>query len=200
MTEHTGRAGDGTRRVILLIGMTLDGYNAGGWTPRATRAEDKTEMFDEVWRQLENVDTFLLGRVTFELWQRHWPLLGTAPSSSVFEKKFSAYIDGIQKVVYSHTLDSVSWHNSRLVTGSIAEDVARMKQTPGGDMVIAGGARIAAAFGAADLIDEYRLWLHPEIRGHGDPVLAKLQQRKELELLDAKTFRSGAVSLRLSER
>ena len=198
MTQQTGREGDGTRRVVLLMGMTLDGFNAGGWTPRAARSEDSAEMFDEVWRQLETVDTFLMGRVSFELWQRHWPALATNPASSDFEKQFSRYVDDIQKVVYSHSLTSASWRNSRLATGSLADDVARMKQAPGRDMIIAGGGRIAAAFGEAGLIDEYRLWLHPVIAGHGEPLLGKLERHQELKLLEAKTFRSGGITLRLS--
>jgi dihydrofolate reductase len=86
------------------------------------------------------------------------------------------------------------------VTGSIAEDVAHMKQTPGRDMVIAGGSRIAAAFGELGLIDEYRLWLHPTILGQGEPLLGRLKDRMELRLIEAKPFRAGVVSLHLARR
>jgi dihydrofolate reductase len=182
------------------MGMSLDGFGAAGWTPHGTRPEDTDEMFAEVWRQLETVDTFLFGRVSFELWQRAWPPLAASPQSSAFDQRFSRYVDDIHKVVYSRTLGSVSWRNSRLVTGSIAEDVARMKQTPGRDMVIAGGSRIAAAFGELGLIDEYRLWLHPTILGQGEPLLGRRKDRMELRLIEAKPFRSGVVSLHLARR
>lgn len=200
MAKRTQQHDESTRRVVLLMGMSLDGFGAGGWTPSAERPADRDEMLDEVWRQLEGVDTFVLGRVSFELWHRHWPQFATDPGSGAFERKFGQYIDGIQKVVYSRTLDSVSWRNSRLVTGPIAEDVARMKQRSGGDIVIAGGSRIAAAFSELGLIDEYRLWIHPAIYGRGEQLLGKLTQRRELETIDAKTFRSGCVSLRLVPR
>ena len=200
MTEQTRQYSEGSRRVVLLMGMSLDGFGADGWTPSNARPEDYGEMHDDVWRQLETVDTFVFGRVTFEVWQRAWPPLATDPKSSAFDQRFSRYINDIQKVVYSRTLASVSWRNARLVTGSIAEDVARMKETAGRDMVIAGGSRIAAAFGELGLIDEYRLWVHPNILGHGVPLLGKLTERKELKLLDAKTFRSGVVSLHLVPR
>lgn len=200
MTEQTRQYREGSRRVVLLMGMSLDGFGAEGWTPSSARPEDYGEMFDEVWRELETVDTFVFGRVTFEVWQRAWAPLATDPKASAFEQRFSRYINDIQKVVYSRTLDSVSWRNALLVAGSIAEDVARMKQTAGRDMVIAGGSRIAAAFGELGLIDEYRLWVHPKILGHGVPLLGKLTERKELRLLDAKTFRSGVVSLHLVPR
>ena len=200
MTEQTGRHARASRRVVLLMGMSLDGVGAGGWTPSHARPEDEGEMFDEVWRQLETVDTFLFGRVSFEIWQRAWPPLASDSNSSAFEQRFSRYVDDIQKVVYSRTLESVSWRNARLVTGSIAEDVARMKRTPGRDMIIAGGSRIAAAFGELGLIDEYRLWLHPAILGHGEPLLGKVKERKDLRLIEAKPFRSGAVVLHLVPR
>lgn len=200
MTEQTGQHARESRRVVLLMGMSLDGFGAGGWTPSRARPEDEGEMFDEVWRQLETVDTFLFGRVSFEIWQRAWPPLATDSKSSAFEQRFSRYVDDIQKVVYSRTLESVSWRNARLVTGSIAEDIARMKRTPGRDMIIAGGSRIAAAFGGLGLIDEYHLWLHPTILGHGEPLLGKVKERKDLRLIEAKPFRSGAVALHLVPR
>jgi dihydrofolate reductase len=200
MSEQTRRDADGTRRVILLMGMSLDGFGAEGWTPHNARPEDQGEMLDEVWRQLESVDTFLFGRVSFEIWERAWPPLATKPESSDFTKRFARYVDDIQKVVYSHSLTSVSWRNARLVTGSIAEDVTQMKRSPGRDMVIAGGSLLAQAFGELGLIDEYRPWLHPKIMGHGTQLLGRLGQRRELELLESKAFRSGAVTLHLTPR
>lgn len=200
MTEQARPYGERPRHTILLMGMSLDGFGAEGWTPANTRPDDRGEMLDEIWRQLETVDTFLFGRVGFEVWQRAWSALAADPKRSAFEQRFSRYITDVQKVVYSRTLESVSWHNSRLATGSIAEDVARLKQTPGGDMVIPGGAHIASSFGELGLIDEYRLWVHPKILGHGVPALGKLEQRKELRLLEAKTFHSGVISLHLVPR
>jgi len=197
MPEQTKVGAPATRHVILLMGMGLDGYGAEGWLPPVTRGKDVEEVHDEVRRQLASVDTFLFGRVSFELWQDVWPALANDPRSSAFEKEFSRLNERMQKVVYSHTLKSVTWDNSRLARGSLAEDVANMKRTPGGDLAIVGGPRIARAFGELGLIDEYRLWIHPTIIGSGTLLLGGQGKPRDLDIIDEKTFGAAGLSLHL---
>jgi dihydrofolate reductase len=189
-----------TRKVILLMGMGLDGYGAGGWTPPVTWGQDVAEIHDEVRRQLASIDTFLFGRVCFELWQEVWPAQAENPRSSSFEKEFSRLTDRMQKVVYSRTVKSVTWQNSRLASGSLADDVAGMKREPGGDLAIVGGPRIAREFGELGLIDEYRLWIHPTIMGSGTPLLGNQGKPRELDVIDAKAFGTGGLCLHLRPR
>jgi dihydrofolate reductase len=197
MPDQTNVDATATRKVVLLMGMGLDGYGAEGWLPPVTRGKDVEEVHDEVRRQLASVDTFLFGRVSFELWQDVWPALADNPRSSAFEKEFSRLTDRMHKVVYSHTLKAVTWQNSRLVNGSLADDVARMKRTPGGDLAIVGGPRIAHAFGELGLIDEYRLWIHPTIIGSGTPLLGSQGTPRDLDIIHEKSFGPGGLSLHL---
>lgn len=80
------------------------------------------EIHEEMRRQLASIGTFLFGRACFELWEKVWPPLAQDPASSSFEREFSGLVERIQKVVYSKTLQSVSWHNSRLAKESLAEE------------------------------------------------------------------------------
>jgi dihydrofolate reductase len=193
-TQHEMRE---TRKVVLLMGMSIDGYGAGGWTPPVTWGADIEDMHDEVRRQLASIDTFLFGRVSFELWEKFWPAMADDPRSAAFEKEFSRLTDAVQKVVYSKTLKSAAWQNSRLVNGSIADDVARMKRTSGRDLAIVGGPRLARAFGELGLIDEYRLWIHPTIAGSGTPLLGNEGTARDLDVVDVKAFGTGGLSVHL---
>lgn len=197
MSTETTHDAHGARKVVLLMGMTLDGYGAEGWIPPVTWGKNSDDVHDELRRQLASIDTFLFGRESFVLWEKVWPAVADDPRSTTFEKEFSRKTDAIQKVVYSKTLKSVRWHNSRLVTGAIADDVAQMKRTHGRDMAIVGGPRIAQAFGELGLIDEYRLWIHPRIAGSGTPLLGTTGTPRELEIVDVNTFGSGGFSLHL---
>lgn len=185
------------RKVVLLMGMSLDGFGAWGWSPPAAQPADRDAVHNEIRRQLDSVDTFLLGRKCYELWETGWPLMGQRETSSPFEKEFSRFADQVQKVVYSKSLKTANWQNTRLASGSIADDVKRMKQTPGRDMAIVGGPTIARAFGDLGLIDEYRLWVHPNLLGTGTPLLGSNGQRRDLELLDVRTFGSAGSRFHL---
>ena len=200
MTTETKNATHDGRKVVLLMGMGLDGFGAGGWTPPVNRGLNVEEINNELRQQLASIDTFLFGRVSFELWEKVWPPMAQQPGSSSFTKEFSRLTDGMKKVVYSKTLKSVTWQNSRLVNGSIADDVAEMKRTTGGDLAIVGGPRIARAFGELGLIDEYRLWIHPTILGSGTPLLGNQGEARDLDIIDAKTFGANALCLHLRPR
>lgn len=185
------------RKVVLLMGMSVDGFGAGGWTPPVTWGKDIEDVHAEVRQQLSSIDTFLFGRVCFQLWEEFWPSMARDPASSAFEKEFSRLTDQMDKVVYSKTLKSATWEHSRLVRGSIADDVAQMKRSAGRDMAIVGGPRIAHALGELGLIDEYRVWIHPTIAGKGTPLLGAPEQRRDLDIIDVKTFGAGGACLHL---
>lgn len=185
----------GTRKVVLIMGMTIDGFGAPGWTPSATWQLPVVQ--EAVREQLRSVDTFIFGRTTYEVWRKYWPGVAADPTSTDFEREFSRMTDEVQKVVYSRSLETATWRNSRLVSGSIVDDVARMKGVPGGDLAIVGGPRIARAFGDLGLIDEYRLWIHPTVQGTGTPLLGAPEQARSLEFVSARAFGSGALSMHL---
>jgi dihydrofolate reductase len=140
------------------------------------------------------VSTFLYGRRMYELMSGYWPTAESDPSVTPVEVEFARIWTTKPKVVFSRTLDEVSW-NSRLVREGAIEEVARLKAEPGFDMDV-GGATLASAFIRAGLIDEFRLALHPVVLGGGTPFLPRLEDRLDLLLLEARTFQSGVVYLR----
>lgn len=179
--------------------VSLDGFVCGSDGELDWEAKD-----DEVGRYLipellSTVDTMLLGRVLYQGFEQYWPTAATNPSLPPDLIEFAHWVVNSPKVVFSTTLEEVSWNNSRLVKvkneDDIVQEVQRLKQAEGGDMVLFGGARIAETFVRLGLVDEYRIKLQPIVLGTGRPLFKDIKERMHLKLLKSKGFDSGVVAL-----
>lgn len=172
------------RKVTLGMNVSLDGYVAtvDGRLDWAFANFD-AELGASAIETLSQLDTGLLGRVNYEEQSAVWPNQ-QGPMADI--------MNTLNKIVFSKTLSQVTWSNSRLATGSPAEEIARLKQQPGRDIGVAGGARFAQSLSKEGLIDEYRLTMHPVVLGSGLPLfVAPLK----LKLVSARTLASGVVIL-----
>jgi dihydrofolate reductase len=129
----------------------------------------------------------LFGRVTYEGMAAYWPS-ATGEVADI--------MNAIPKVVFSRTLARADWNNTRLVTGDAERDVPRLKQQPGKDLLIFGGAKLTASLTRAGLIDEYRLGLNPVVLGAGSPLFKPESGGMKMKLLEARAFLTGCVLLR----
>jgi dihydrofolate reductase len=143
--------------------------------------------------RLAAMSAFLDGRVTYELMASFWPTADRDPSISAPMAEFAGIWRDMPKIVYSRTLERAHW-NTTIVREVVAEDVHRLKAEPGGDLAL-GGADLAAAFRRLDLIDEYRLYVHPVILGAGRPLFPESGQTTDLRLVDTQRFGNGVVAL-----
>ncbi len=180
--------------------MTLDGYSTGpneemDYLPPFTDEAMWQDLHEEMWRNLAGIDTLILGRRTYQIWEQYWPAAAKNPQSTDNDKKFSRFADETKKIVISSTLNSVDWKNSVLVKANIAEEIQKLKQQPGKNIGVAGGATVAQSLAKLGLIDQYMLIVHPVILGKGKPLLKELGNRQNLKLVGTKTFNSGAVEL-----
>src|SRR6266516_3124443 len=98
------------------------------------------------------------------------------------------------KIVYSRTLERADW-NATVVRDVVVEEVMELKKQSGGDLVL-GGADLAATFRHLDLVDEYRLYVHPVVLGRGKPLFQPSDAKIDLELAETRTFGNGVVLLR----
>ncbi|HYM80770.1 MAG TPA: dihydrofolate reductase family protein [Candidatus Limnocylindria bacterium] len=152
---------------------------------------------------LRSVDGMLFGRVAYELLAKYWPMAGTAAAeeapggftSKEREVAFAERMNSIPKIVYSTTLMNPSWTPARVVRQVTADDIARLKREPGKDLVLFAGVNLASVFIDLDLVDEYRLMVHPVALGGGKPLFNGLESERRLKLLRSKTFGSGVVLL-----
>ena len=192
------------RKVILSMQMTLDGFSTGpndemDYLPPFTDEKMWRDLHEEMWKNLEAADTFILGRRTYQIWENYWPAAASNPQSTESDKRFSRFADEAQKIVVSSTLDRVEWKNTKLIKDNIAEEIQKLKQQSGKNLVVAGGATVAQTFAKLGLIDEYLIVVHPVILGKGKLLLKDLNVRQNLKLIGTRTFNSGAVELSYSK-
>ena len=125
---------------------------------------------------------------------RYWETAGENPSAPEHELEFAEIWNRTPKIVFSKTLDAVQG-NARLAKESVSEEVARLREQPGGEMAV-GGAGLASAFMRLGLIDEYRLFVSPVVLGGGTPYFPASEERIDLKLIETRTFGSRVVYLR----
>jgi dihydrofolate reductase len=174
------------RRVIVSNLASLDGFFEGVNKELDWHVVDE-EFFEYAKDMLRTADTLLFGAATYEVMAAYWP---TAPSDEIADK-----MNNLPKVVFSKTLKKGDWNNSRLVSSNIQEEVSKLKQQPGKDIVILGSARLASFLLPLGLIDEYRAIVNPVLLGGGKPLFSGITERIRLKLITTKVFGSGVVLL-----
>lgn len=180
------------RPVRYSINVTLDGccHHEAGLPP------DEESM--RYWTdQIARADALLYGRVTYEMMESAWrkPTTGAWPDwMREWEIPFAETIDRAKKLVVSSTLSQADW-NAELVRGDLEQSIRLLKQEPGEGLWL-GGVTLPLALADLGLIDEYEFVVQPVLAGHGPTLLAGLRERIQLELVDRREFRSGAVAMR----
>jgi len=176
------------RKLIAVINMTIDGF----CDHTASNPDD--ELLQHYNDLLSSSDTLLYGRITYQLMESYWPAIVKNPTGNQPTDEFAVLIDNIQKIVFSHTLQRVEWKNVTLAKKSIKEEILKLRQQPGKDM-LAGSPGLIVALTQLRLIDEYQLCVHPVIVGSGLPLFKNITDKIHLNLLKTKTFGGGAVIL-----
>ncbi|WP_314175364.1 dihydrofolate reductase family protein [Streptomyces winkii] len=182
------------RRIILFMQVSLDGFFEGPDREIDWHMVDD-ELHGHMNEETGKMGAFLMGRVTYELMESVWPDAGSDPSISGPMKDFAGIWRRTPKVVYSRTLEHAG-ENATLMREVDPEGIRALKAQPGGDMSV-GGADLAADFRRHDLIDEYRVYVHPVLIGRGRPLFREPDGAKTpLSLMETRTFGNGVVLLR----
>lgn len=184
------------RKLILGMQVSLDGFVEGpngamDWLNYADE-EQWQSMFDV----LRSVDTLLLGRVMYPEYADYWRNLLRDPSSgSKYEVEYAQFADKTPHLVFSRTLEKADWENTRIIKGNIKDEVLKLKQKSGKNILLLGGAKLASAFINLELIDEYRLVINPVILGGGKSLFQNIDERKNLKLVESTTLKSGVIEV-----
>ena len=181
------------RTLIASTFLSLDGFMVGqnedmGWVMN----NFNEEMGKYAGDLMSSMDAILLGRVTYQIMINFWPANteATAPGADK--------MNNTPKVVFSRTLDKADWgkyKNVRVVKGNVAQEIAKLKQQPGKNMVIYGSANLVQGLTRLGLIDEYQILVHPILLGAGKPLFAGLSQPVNLKLTKSETYKNGVVVL-----
>lgn len=181
------------RKVILFVQVSLDGFFEGPKKEIDWHMVDD-ELHAHFIEELKAMGAFLSGRVTYELMAGFWPTADADPGSTPFVKEFARIWRDMPKVVYSKTLTSVGW-NTTIARDVVRGEVEELKVRARGDLVV-GGGDLAAAFMGQDLIDEYRIYVHPIQIGEGKRLFPPSKEKVLLRLAETRTFGNGVVLLR----
>ena len=173
--------------------MTLDGQFAGanGDLSWAHRDDKDAEWNEFVAGNAQGGGELLFGRVTYEMMVSFWPTPLALERDPIVAKQMNA----LPKVVFSRTLDKVSWSNTKLVKDDLARAVRRMKRDPGSPMVILGSGSIVSQLARAGLIDEYQIVVNPVVLGTGRALFDGVKQQVNLKRTATRTFGNGNVLL-----
>jgi dihydrofolate reductase len=180
------------RKLIYSMSASLDGYTAG-----PDGKFDWSEPDEELHRfhneQIRELGGHLLGRRLYET-MVYWETADQDPSLSDYALEFARIWQGLPKVVFSTTLESVEG-KARVVRDGVAEEVARLKEQPGKDLAV-GGPGLASTLIELGLVDEYRPFIYPVVVGGGTPFFPSVEATINLELIETRTFGSRVVYLR----
>ena len=178
-------------RIVVTEFVSLDGVmedpggsektKHGAWTFEFDRG-DKGNKFklDETMGS----DALLLGRVTYEGFADAWPSR---------EGEFADKFNTMPKYVVSNTLNQADWDNSTILSGDIVEQVSKLREQPGGDIVVHGSARLVQTLLENDLVDEIRLMVFPVVLGSGKRLFGETSDKKTLRLKSAETVGDGVT-------
>ncbi|MEV0297712.1 dihydrofolate reductase family protein [Nocardia sp. NPDC050710] len=179
--------------VTLWMQMSLDGFAEGPDQEIHWPVVDE-ELCESFLDELRAADLFIYGRKTYEIMASFWPTADADPAISPFYVDFARCWKSTPKLVFSRTLRGADW-NTRVVSDNLVEEITALRDRPGCDMVLFGGAETASAFMKHELIDEYRLFVHPLVLGSGVPLFPAPVDASGLELVDVMTFDSAVVQV-----
>jgi dihydrofolate reductase len=185
------------RKIIAITQVTLDGVMQSPGGPE----EDPTNGFTYGgWSQPHRVDDvldqalgetiagefdLLLGRRTYEIFAAYWPTQGGYPLADAFNKA--------TKYVVTHSLDRFDWENSKPIDGDVVDEVRRLKASDGPELHIWGSSDLLQTLIAADLIDEYRMWVFPVVLGKGKRLFENGVPPRGLALVETRNTPNGIL-------
>jgi dihydrofolate reductase len=171
------------------------GFTQGGW---AVNHWDDT-MYSAMGEMLASPFDLLLGRRTYEIFAAHWPQVGAGEreerggTASEVDDPAATALNSARKYVASRTLDSVTWNNSVLLEGDVADAVAKLKTEDGPDIITQGSSDLLQTLLAHDVVDEFRIWTFPVVVGPGKQLFGRGATAGGLRLVDSTTSSTGVV-------
>jgi dihydrofolate reductase len=180
-------------RIVVTEFVSLDGviedpggaedFKHGGWSFEIDRGDEGNKFkLDETMES----DGLLLGRTTYEGFADAWPSR---------EGEFADKFNNMPKYVVSSTLDNPDWSNTTVLKGDLKEEVGKLREQEGGDIVVHGSAQLTQALIENDLVDELRLMVFPVVLGAGKRLFGDTSDKKPLKLTSSQTVGDGVAIL-----
>ena len=185
------------RKVLGWITLSMDGFAAGPDNDMSWLAEhvshDLMMAYDEgIWR---GVSTAVMGRTNYEGFLGYWPPVAKDPTASPRDRELAIWLDTVEKVVFSRTMQRAEWQNTR-VSADLEGEIRSLKKAPGRDILVLNSASIIHGLMNSELLDEFQMIVLPVILGGGMRFFPDGLKSSKWQLASTATFPTGAVVLR----
>ncbi len=185
------------RKIVSFVHVSLDGFVAStaegmhslGWISLSD------DLFGYVEQRVQQTDTALYGRVTYQMMESYWPTAAEQPNASPHDHAHSRWYKAARKIVLSKTLLEKNHPGTQIISNNLSDEISKLKQSAGSEILVFGSPSATHALMAENLIDEYWLFINPILLGQGIPLFNNIQDRTALKLVNSKTFPSGVVCL-----
>ncbi len=182
------------RRLILVAHISLDGFVAGpkGEIDGFDAGEENLQF---VCGLTEDADAAMFGRITYEWLDGGWPTAGSKPNATKGEIAYSHWYNKAQKIVFSRTLGRENRKNTIIVRGDIVNEVTKIKNQSGKNILIFGSPNVTQELMRLDLIDACWIFVNPVFFGKGIPLFTELKNKRKLQPLSTHIFHNGEVAI-----
>jgi dihydrofolate reductase len=182
------------RKLVSFMHVSLDGFVSGPNGEMDWIKVDE-EIFDYAGYRTNSADTALYGRVTYDMMDAYWPTAADKPNASKHDIEHSTWYKKVDKVVLSRSMKGKKLPKTLIVSDNIAEEVNRLKNLVGEEIIIFGSPSASHSLMQENLIDEFRIFVNPILLGQGFPFFKDLKQKTKLKLIKSHAFSSGVVCL-----
>jgi dihydrofolate reductase len=185
------------RKIVSFVHVSLDGFVAFndegmaslGWISLSD------DLFGYVEQRIQQTDTALYGRVTYQMMESYWPTAAEQPNASPHDHAHSRWYKTARKIVLSKTLLEKNHPNTQIISSNLSDEISKLKHSAGSEILVFGSPSATHALMAENLIDEYWLFINPILLGQGIPLFKNIQDRTALMLVKSKIFASDVVCL-----
>lgn len=182
------------RKLVLIAHISLDGFVAGvnGELDDFDASEENLQFVCSLTRE---ADSALFGRTSYELLNNYWPNAKNLPNASKGTVAYSNWYNSVKKIVISKTLSEQDLKNTTIISANIQEEISKLKNQPGKEILIFGSPAVSQLLMQHDLIDRYWILVNPIIFGRGIPLFTEMSNKIKVKLELTKQFANGEFAL-----
>ncbi|WP_242514458.1 dihydrofolate reductase family protein [Enterobacter cloacae] len=185
------------RKIVSFVHVSLDGFVASDAEGQASLdwISISPDLFEYVEKRIQQTDTALYGRTTYQMMESYWPTAADKPDASPHDLAHSRWYKSAHKVVLSKTLLEKNHPDTQIISSNLSDEISKLKQNAGSEILLFGSPSATHALMAENLIDEYWLFVNPVLLGQGIPLFKNIKDRTALMLVKSHIFPSGVVCL-----
>ncbi|HHS9579557.1 TPA: dihydrofolate reductase family protein, partial [Raoultella planticola] len=176
------------RKIVSFVHVSLDGFVASTAEGPAGLAwiSLSPDLFEYVEQRIQQTDTALYGRTTYQMMESYWPTAADNPDASPHDHAHSRWYKSAHKVVLSKTLLQKNHPDTQIISSHLSDEIHKLKHNAGSEILLFGSPSATHALMSENLIDEYWLFVNPILLGQGIPLFKNIKDRTSLMLVNSK--------------